>query len=331
MAKITNDCLPCLGNQLSLQSLPIRTQEILLNSWSAGTKKQYSVYVLKWIKFPNDKNYNTTNPTVSELLQFFTELFDNGMGYSALNTARTALSTSVNIKDSKCDLGEDPLVKRFFKGVFRSRPSFPRYQQTWDVSIVISYLKTKSPAAKLTLQELTFKLVTLCFLVTGQRCQTIHLMNIDSISHKKSSTIFQIFELVKHSRPGIPQPELVLPGYPPDRRLCVVTYLKEYLRRTAELRHNNKLFISYTKPHKYGLCSTISRWVTTTLQKSGIDINKFSAHSTRAASTSATYAKNVPLDHIMKNAGWTKKCTFSKYYNKPVTNNEQFALAILQD
>ena len=278
MAKVTNDCLPRLGNQLSLQSLPIRTQEILLNSWSARTKKQYSVYISKWIKFSDDKNYNTTNPTVSELLQFFTELFDNGMGYSALNTARAALSTSVDIKDSKCDLGEHPLVKRFFKGVFKSRPSFPRYQQTWDVSIVISYLKTKSPAAKLTLQELTFKLVTLCFLVTGQRCQTIHLMNIDSMSHKKSSTIFQILELVKHSRPGIPQPELVLP-----------------------------------------------------LQKSGIDINKFCAHSIRAASTSAAYAKNVPLDHIMKNAGWTQKCTFSKYYNKPVTNNEQFALAILQD
>ena len=39
-------------------------------------------------------------------------------------------------------------------------------------------LKTWSPTKKLKLKLLTLKLVILCLLVTGQRCQSVHLINI---------------------------------------------------------------------------------------------------------------------------------------------------------
>ena len=51
------------------------------------------------------------------------------------------------------------------------------------------------------------------------------------------------------------------------------------------------------------------------LQKSGIDINVFGAHSTRAASTSAAKAANVPIGLIMDAAGWTTASMFGKFYD----------------
>ena len=41
---------------------------------------------------------------------------------------------------------------------------------------------------------------------------------------------------------------------------------------------------------------------------------------------------NVPIDKVMKAAGWSNESTFRKYYNKPVVNSEKecFSHTILQ-
>ena len=51
---------------------------------------------------------------------------------------------------------------------------------------------------------------------------------------------------------------------------------------------------------------TICRWTRTVLMKSGIDVNIFKPHSTRAASTIAANVRNVPMSTILKTAGWKK-------------------------
>ena len=44
----------------------------------------------------------------------------------------------------------------------------------------------------------------------------------------------------------------------------------------------------------------------------------FMSHSTRAASASAAKRDYVPIDHILKLAGWSNVKTFHKYYDKVV-------------
>ena len=150
-------------------------------------------------------------------------------------------------------------------------------------------------------------------------------MNVGKPSYK-----FYITHLVKHSRPGTSQPPLVLPSYSPDRRLCVTTYLKNSTsNKPKNLGNSNKVFIIYIKPHRSVTRSTIARWVKTTLCKAGIDTNVFGAHSTRAASTTACSNQQVPLDLIMKTAGWSQTCTFTKFYKKPTTNEELLGLTVL--
>ena len=111
----------------------------------------------------------------------------------------------------------------------------------------------------------------------------------------------------------------------------MVEHLKEYLQRTKQLREeHSQLLISYVKPFKPVSKDTISRWVKQVLESARIDINKYSAHSSRAASTSSCKAKGLSLADIMKSAGWSNSSTFAKFYDKPVvTASANFGSVLL--
>lgn len=79
-----------------------------------------------------------------------------------------------------------------------------------------------------------------------------------------------------------------------------------------------KLFLALKKPHLSVSTGTISRWLKDMLRMAGIS-NKFTAHSTRAASTSAAKSKGASVREILKAGNWSRESTFNKYYNKAVT------------
>ena len=66
--------------------------------------------------------------TVNHRLCFPHELFKRNLGYTAINTSRSSLSSFLEI-DGK-PVGQHHLVKRYLKGVFELRPSLPKYQFT---------------------------------------------------------------------------------------------------------------------------------------------------------------------------------------------------------
>ncbi len=84
------------------------------------------------------------------------KLFDSGLGYSALSTARSAVSSITVRQDSHSgSIGEHHLVKRFMRAVFQLRPALPRYNVTWDSNVVLRYLSKLYPLARLSLQNLS--------------------------------------------------------------------------------------------------------------------------------------------------------------------------------
>lgn len=264
------------------------------------------------------------------MLDYLTLLYDSGLKYSAINTARSALSSFVVSEDGR-PMGKHPLVVRFMKGVFQTRPALPRHGVTWDTDIVLKYIKSLSPVKDLSLKDLTFKLVTLTALLSGQRLQCLHLLDIRNMTLTKSVCKFRIGDLVKTSRPGAHQSELSLPAYAPNRRLCIVTAITEYIERTKVLRSGHtQLFISYMKPHSGVSKDTLARWIRTVLVKAGIDMTIFTPHSTRAAAASAASKAVVPLQSILKTAGWSRESTFAKYYKKPLTKADCFGLGVLK-
>ena len=78
------------------------------------------------------------------MLEFLIDLIDKGLQYRTINTYRNAISM-IHLPVDSYLIGSHPLVSRFMKGVFLSEPPCPRYIATWDVSVVLSYLKTLMP------------------------------------------------------------------------------------------------------------------------------------------------------------------------------------------
>ena len=262
-------------------------------------------------------------------MDFLVDLYDTGLGYSSINTARSALS-SFGILMTGQSFGSHPLVIRLMKAVYNMRPNMPRYKDIWDVDIVLFYLRKLSPVKYLSLKELTLKLVMLLALITSARAQTLHLLDLECMKKLKDKFVFTMPKIIKQSRPGFENPDIIAKAYPVDRRICVYTVIKEYLQRTKFVRKDNYLLVSYIKPHVQVSASTISRWIKTVMQKSGIDIKKYKAHSVRAAATSKASNNNIPIQEIMKLAGWTQKSTFAKFYHKKVVRSTDAVSAILK-
>lgn len=318
----SNDCMSCLRRNFRKQGFSYRTTDILIQSWKPGTRKQYKGYIQKWVQYCNKKQIDYIQNSVKPILHFLTELFELGLSYSSLNTARGALS-ALGISVDKYSIGQHPLIIRLMKGVFNIRPSRPRYQSTWDVNQVLLYLRKLSPVKYLSLKDLTLKLTFLIALINAARSQSIHLMSVNSVHKLKGERIFVIDQLVKQKRPGYMEPNINIKAYPSDSRICVYTVYKEYVVRTKTLRKNHsKLLLSYVKPYLPVTRDTISRWIKTVLGRAKIDTSIYKTHIVRSASVSKAKENLMPVSEILNKAGWSNSKTFARFYDKKIEKDE---------
>ena len=332
VSKASTVGMQIIRKSLEGKNISGHSADIILASWRSGTQKQYQTYINKWVNYCCERELDSLHPSVADVIQFLTTLFEKNLSYSSLNTARSALSTIITVDGMS--IGNHPLVVRFLKGVFNLRPPVPRYKEVWDVSIVLRFLNTLSPVSSLSLKNLSLKLVMLLSLVTAQRGQTLHLLDINLMSTYDSSIVFTFNKPLKQSNPRTQVKPLVLKAYTHDESLCVFSTLKEYLQRTETLRvTGSQLLISFQKPHKAVSRDTISRWIRTVMQLSGINLDVYKAHSARAASVSAAHRAQVPVQEILRKAGWSSAQTFAIYYDKNLDTSEssasQFQEAIL--
>lgn len=329
-------CAAIVRQVLSEQGLSSDVIDVIGRSWRDGTKTQYKGYIAAWTAFSCERQIPELSPSLANVLDFLQKIFTKGLqgqpvGYSTVNTARSALSTFIMI--GGIPVGQHPVVRRYLKGVFNIVPALPRYECTgnWDVNVVLDYLYSLGINSKLTLQMLTYKLVMLLCLLSGQRSQSIYMFDVRNMTlgPKASRAEFLIANVTKTSRPGQHNGTFEYVAFPANRRLCVVTVLIHYLERTLDARQGTKaLLLTHSKPHGAASSDSIRRWVKKCLELAGIDTNIFKPHSVRGASTSFAARMNVSLDLIMRSAGWQRQSTFSKYYNFDVKAN--FGTKILE-
>ena len=317
-------CFSLIRRKLREKGIPRKTRDIILQSWRASTKAQYDGFISRWIKFCKAGKTDPFQPNVNEVLTFLTKLFEQGLQYRSLGVARSALSTFLKIC-SNIDINSYAEVTRFMKGVFNSRPALPRLNVTWDVSIVLNYLESMSD---MSLFQLSCKLSMLFLLLSAQRCQTLHLIELPDIRFLNNCVYIAPSHVLKQTRPGKHLETLCFKKYDKNKKLCLVRVLSEYIKRTKELRSTTKLLISTIKPFGAASKSTVSRWVKVVMGKAGIDIT-FKPHSTRSASSSKASMHGIPMSTIMKTAGWSNAKVFANFYEKPIQQVTSVQDAIL--
>ena len=167
----------------SLESQGISTEasRIIMQSWRSGTITQYQTYHKKWESFCCRRNINPLQATLQDGINFHGDLFATGVGYSCINTGRSALS-SIIVLPGSVHFGSHPLVARFVKGVFETSSSLPRYKEIWDVHSVLKVLATWTLGVELSLRDMSWKQTMLLAILSGQRVQTLKALTLTSMT-----------------------------------------------------------------------------------------------------------------------------------------------------
>ena len=318
-----------LKETLQSSGIPRRTCKLILQSWSLGTQKQYEVYIRQWCKFASKRSCDPLRPLEREVMSFLQRLYDSGLSYSTINTAKSAIQALLSCSSNT--LEESPIMERFMKGIAFSRPSRAKYHSTWDPDIVLKYI-TKLPSnSHLSLKMLTTKLAMLAALVTGQRAQTLHSLDLTSMKMSRDCACFVIDKRIKSTTVRGKPIVVHFPRFRKRDQICVLRCLRSYIERTKQFRKskNSALFLTTQKPHNPAARDTIRNWIKSLMSNAGIDVSNYTAHSSRAASTSKA-AHSLPLNSIMKAAGWSSRSTFAKHYHRPVVDHSSFAEAVLR-
>ena len=309
--KNKNDCFQYIRKTLRKQGLSADATEIIIKSWRDSTRKQYNTYIEQWIHYSKGKT-NPFKPDIQTIVQFLTHLYTRGLSYTAINTARSAISSFVKIT-GQVDIHSDGLISRLLKGVFSTRPSIKK-SSIWDAKVVLRYLEQIDTSSLL---MLTCKLCMLFLLVTAQRCQTLHVLKLSDVHVHKDKVVINVSSIIKQTRPGVHQRPIVLHSFRPNTKLCIVEIIREYLDRTQFLRNSDSLLIATVKPHKSVSKQSVARWVKLVMKNAGI-ADVYTPHSTRSATCSSAFQNGVSLLEITKTAGWSNAKTFARYYNKPL-------------
>ncbi len=159
--------LSCVRRTLQEAGISDKASTLMLKAWRKGTQKQYNTYLKDWGLYCHSAGCNRLSAPLKVGVNFLADK----VGYSVVNTARSTLSSVITLPDGS-SFGKHPMVKRLLKGVFEDKPSLPRYSKTWDLNVVLCYLRTLPEYDRISLKDLTCKLVLLIAVLSGQRCQT---------------------------------------------------------------------------------------------------------------------------------------------------------------
>ena len=169
--------LDFIRSRLEGEGISSRAATYILESWRAGTGKQYSA-------------------TVGTVCDFLSDQFGEGKSYS---TVLSGMLVPVNGRP----IGEHPLIVRLLKGMFNVCSLVPRYNGTWDVNIVLKLLENWHPLETLEMKQLTFKTVALVGLVSAQRSQALAALTLMDMAVSEDGTTFCVSRLLKNSRRSI--------------------------------------------------------------------------------------------------------------------------------
>lgn len=302
-----------LYQRFRAEGIPTNVADLLIAATRSSTHKTYESSWNRWCRWCSGRQIDPLSSSLSDILVFLTEAFNEGLAYRSLNVLRSAIS-STHPKLDGFSVGQHPYVNRLLKGALNKRPPKPRYSHTWNVDVMIKYMISLGKNRTLSLKVISMKLVTLFALTCPERISALASLDLRHCSVLPAEAFFARFDQ--------------------DRKLCPVECFRYYLKLSRNVRPvipssvPDKLFISFIRPHKPVTSTTLGRWLRTFMSAAGIDSHVFKAHSVRGASTTAAANAFVPLSTIMSMADWSSASTFRTFYYKPLFNSD-FASGVL--
>ena len=226
-------------------------------------------------------------------------------------------------------VGQHQDIIRLLKGVFNTRPPQKRLMPEWDLGKVLDLLASPvfEPMSKISLKYLTLKSVFLAAISTFRRCGDLQALRIDKgfMNILPEGIIFIREGISKQDRPGHIGKQIFIPCFKKNIKLDPKRVIQSYIKRTNQFRNGeNRLLLSFNKPHKAVSCQTISSWIVSVIKQAyenQTDL-KVKAHSTRAIGPSWALFKGASLNSVLEAADWSSEVTFKKFYFRQMDSQE---------
>ena len=134
---------------------------------------------------------------------------------------------------------------------------------------MVAHIQSSGVNSVLCLRQLSQKLAVLMVLVEASRTSELGALDVRYRVFKPEGVLFRfrLPTLTKKRKIGAPPREIFFGAYPPDEWLCVVEALKHCEACTNQYRKNedstkeNRLFLSYIKPHRPVTSQRIAHWI----------------------------------------------------------------------
>ena len=199
----------------------------MMASLTDSTIKQYTSPLKRWWNFCNNLDRDPYNGNTELILAFLTEWFNEGASYGTLNSARSAISL-ISLKP----LTKNATISRFFEGLYKLRPSLPRYTTTRNSEIILKEAAKFEPIESLSLRDITEKLIILLAMGTAHRVRSLSLISTDHKKIEQSGIEIKIVDLIETSRPGAAQPNFFIPFFNNNPTICLSRTISRYLQVT---------------------------------------------------------------------------------------------------
>ena len=185
-----------------------------------------------------DRVYQTMPSLPIKLANFLLHLFQVGLAWHTIGIYRSAISAFL---EPHCihRASNHPVISKLMHHFYLQHPPSCKWFDPWDVECLLSLLESWAPASSLTTFKLAWKTATLLALVTAKHCSDLTLLCVDNqhLFLQHNAAIFVPVSGGKTDCPGHLPPQIHIESHS-NVNLCLVFYLKAYLRHTESFRRS---------------------------------------------------------------------------------------------
>ena len=200
---------------------------------SSGTSSKYGYAVKKFSAFCSKFGVSTSACPPSIVVKYIRHMHDSGASYQTINLHKSAISKHHGGCEGKT-MGMHPLVRQAMKAAFRLNPPLPKYQHTFDIEILLKYVKKLPPNECLPFKMLSYKTLLLTIYSTLSRVSSIARLG-PHITENRDHVVLHLLHLEKQSRPGHVRGYIPIEKFSEDPSLCPVAAIIEYHAKVIRL------------------------------------------------------------------------------------------------
>ena len=176
-------------------------KSLITSSRSAGTRHNYNSSWKKFSGWCDKRKIDPVQSPVGLVLEFLADLFDRGLKYRTINNYRSAISARHELVGG-IPLGEHRDVCRLMKGISNERPPEPRYCTTWDVTVVLEFIKSLGENQALSDKNITLKLSLLLAITSAHRGAELKQLKVSLMNLHDDFVDFSFSGKLKTSKQG---------------------------------------------------------------------------------------------------------------------------------